>query len=120
MSESLGRRPCFLSSFGLYTLSTLACALAPNWPALLAFRLLNGIGASAPQYILGGVYADLYPNLVHRGRAVMVSGLMNSVGPLIGPIIAGYSSGRNWQWMFWIALILAGCNWPMLFFLPGA
>ncbi|PQE22294.1 Major facilitator superfamily general substrate transporter protein [Rutstroemia sp. NJR-2017a WRK4] len=38
MSESFGRRICFLSSFGLYTLSTLACALAPNWSSLLVFR----------------------------------------------------------------------------------
>jgi MFS family permease len=72
MSESFGRKTCFLSSFGLYTLSALACALAPNWPILLFFRLLNGIGVLAPQYILGGVYADLYPNLAYRGRAVMI------------------------------------------------
>lgn len=120
LSELFGRKPCFLSSFGLYTLSTLACALAPNWPTLLVFRLLNGIGASAPQYILGGMYADLYPNLLHRGRAVMTSGLVNNFGPLVGPVVAGYSSQENWRWMFWIALILAGCNWPMLLFMPGA
>jgi MFS family permease len=119
MSESFGRRICFLSSFGLYTLSTLACALAPNWSALLVFRFLVGIGASAPQYILGGLYSDIYPNLLHRGRAMMLAGLMNSFGPLIGPIIAGYTSITNWHWMFWIALILAGSNWPMLMFLPG-
>jgi MFS family permease len=119
MSESFGRKPCLFSSFGLYTLSTLACALAPNWPILLVFRLLGGVGASAPQYILGGVYADLYPDLVPRGRAVMTSGLINNFGPLVGPIIAGYSAGGNWRWMFWIPLILATCNWPMLLLIPG-
>ena len=119
LSESFGRRMCFISSFTLYTLFTLACAFAPNWPALLVFRFLVGAGASAPQAVLGGMYADLYPNLLHRGRAVMILGLMSNLGPLIGPIIAGYTSATNWRWMFWVALIMAGATWPALLLLPG-
>lgn len=119
LSESFGRRMCFISSFTLYTLFTLACAFAPNWPALLVFRFLVGAGASAPQAVLGGMYADLYPNLLHRGRAVMILGLMSNIGPLIGPIIAGYTSMTNWRWMFWVALIMAGATWPALLLLPG-
>ncbi|MCJ1268852.1 hypothetical protein MMC22_008740 [Lobaria immixta] len=119
VSESFGRRVCFITSFGLYTLFTLACAFAPNWPALLVFRFLVGAGASAPQAVLGGMYADLYPNLSHRGRAVMILGLMSNLGPLIGPIIAGYTSTTNWRWMFWVALIMAGATWPLLLLLPG-
>ncbi|KAF7925806.1 hypothetical protein EAE99_005841 [Botrytis elliptica] len=118
MGESYGRKICFLFSFGLYTIFTLACAVAPNWPLFLLFRFLVGVGASAPQYILGGMYSDIYPNLLHRGKAMMMAGLMNSFGPLIGPIIAGYTSTTNWHWMFWIALILATSNWPLLLFLP--
>jgi MFS family permease len=99
--------------------ATLACAIAPSWSTLLFFRFLVGVGASAPQYMLGGMYSDIYPNLLHRGKAMMLAGLMNSFGPLIGPIIAGYTATENWRWMFWIALILGGTNWPMLIFLPG-
>ncbi|KAI9877635.1 MAG: hypothetical protein M1830_003250 [Pleopsidium flavum] len=118
MSESYGRRICFISSFALYTLFTLACALSPNWPSLLIFRFFVGIGASAPQTVTGGMYADLYPNLLHRGKAVMILGLTSNAGPLVGPIIAGYSSTTNWHWMFWISLIMAGANWPLLLLLP--
>lgn len=119
LSESFGRRVCFISSFALYTLFTLACALAPNWPALLVFRFFVGAGASAPQAVLGGMYSDLYPDLVPRGRAVMILGLMSNIGPLVGPVIAGYSSTTNWRWMFWITLIMAGTTWPLLLLLPG-
>lgn len=49
----------------------------------------------------------------------MVSGLINNLAPLIAPIIAGYSAVENWRWIFWIALILAGANWPMLIVIPG-
>ena len=119
MSEYYGRRICFISSFAIYTVFTLACALSPSWPALLIFRFFVGVGASAPQTVTGGMYADLYPNLLPRGKAVMILGLTSNVGPLVGPIIAGYSSTTNWRWMFWIALIMAGATWPMLLVLPG-
>ena len=119
LSESSGRWICLVSSFAIYTIFTMACALAPNWPALLFFRFLCGVGASAPQTVLGGVFADIYPNLRHRGRAVTLLALISTVGPLIGPVIAGYTSVQGWQWMFWIALILAALNWPFLWMLPG-
>ena len=119
LSELFGRWICLVSAFTVYTLFTLACALASSWSMLLVFRFLCGVGASAPQTVLGGMFADIYPNLLHRGKAVMLLALISTVGPLVGPIIAGYTSVQDWRWMFWIALILAGVNWPFLLMLPG-
>ena len=119
LSESYGRRVTLLSSFLVYTLSTLACALAPNWPAFLIFRFLGGIGAAAPPTVLGGLFADIYPGAVNRGRAIMLLGLMTNLGPLIGPIISGFVSNEGWKWMFWVSLILTSTTWPFLIVLPG-
>jgi len=119
LSESFGRWISLASSFAVYTVFTMACALAPKWPALLIFRFLCGFGASAPQTVLGGMFADIYPDLLPRGKAVMLVALTATVGPLIGPIIAGYTSTDDWKWMFWIALMLASANWPFLCLLPG-
>ena len=119
VSEQYGRKICFLSSFALFTVFTLACAFTPNWPALLFFRFFVGVAAAAPQTVIGAMYSDIYPNLRHRGRAVSALGLVSNVGPLAGPIIAGFSSITDWRWMFWISLIMAGVSWPMLLFLPG-
>lgn len=62
-SRILREEDVFLSSFALYTIFTMACALAPTWPSLLVFRFLVGAGASAPQAVLGGMFSDLYPDL---------------------------------------------------------
>ena len=118
ISESLGRRIRFISAFAIFTLFTLACAVITNWPALLIFRFFVGVGASASQAVLGGMHSELYPNLLHRGRAVMILGLTSKIGPLVGPIIAGYSSNTNSRWIFWISLIMAGAIWPLLILLP--
>lgn len=119
VSEHFGRKTGLVSAFGLYTLFTLACALATNWTSLLLFRFLVGCGASAPQTVTGGMYSDIYPDLLHRGRAVTMLGLTSNVGPLIGPVVAGFSSTEDWRWMFWISLIMAGVTWPLLILMPG-
>jgi hypothetical protein len=43
----------------------------------------------------GGMQSDIYPTPLHQGRALMLAGLMNSFGPLIGRIIAGYAVTEN-------------------------
>lgn len=118
MSESWGRRPVFLVSFTIYTAFTLGCALSPNWPAFLFFRFMLGCGAAVPQTVSGGLFCDIYADLRSRGMAVAMLGLTSNVGPLIGPIISGFTSTTVWQWQFWCALVLACVNWVMLLFLP--
>ena len=61
-----------LPTFFVFTVFTLACALAPNWPALLTFRLLGGIAASCPIAVVGGIYADIFDDPVSRGRAMVM------------------------------------------------
>lgn len=78
-----------------------------------------GVGASAPQTVLSGMYSDIFPDLLQRGKAIMILGLTSNVGPLIGPIVAGYVSPFGWRWTFWVPLMMAGINWPFLLILNG-
>lgn len=70
LSETYGRRPITLGTFVFYTIFTLACALAPNFAALVVFRLFAGIFASSPPAVTGGIYADIYSDPKARGRAM--------------------------------------------------
>jgi MFS family permease len=70
LSETFGRKPIMISTFFLFTILTMACALAPNFAALLVFRIFTGISASSPISVTGGVYADIYDDPVTRGRAM--------------------------------------------------
>ena len=49
---------------------TLACALAPNWPAMLIFRYFVGVSASAPIAVVTGQLADIFNDSITRGRAM--------------------------------------------------
>lgn len=72
LSETYGRRIIMLYSFIIFTLFTMACALAPNWPAFLIFRLVCGIMASSAIAVVGGLYADIFDDPISRGRAMAV------------------------------------------------
>ena len=72
LSETYGRKIIMLSSFIVFTIFTMACALAPNWPAFLIFRLICGINASSAIAVVGGLYADVFGDTVIRGRAMAI------------------------------------------------
>lgn len=70
LSETYGRKKIMTATFFLFTIFTLACAVAPNWPSLLVFRLLAGVNAACPVSVVGGLYADIFSDPVTRGRAM--------------------------------------------------
>lgn len=72
LSETYGRRIIMISTFVIFTIFTMACALAPNWPALLVFRFVCGINASSAIAVVGGLYADVFDDPVIRGRAMAI------------------------------------------------
>ncbi|KAE8443295.1 hypothetical protein EG329_002011 [Mollisiaceae sp. DMI_Dod_QoI] len=118
LSEIYGRKTVLLPTFSCFTILTLGCALAPSWGALVVLRLLTGLVASAPITIVGGVYADIYELDVRLGRAIAAFMAGNTFVPILGPLISGFAGELSWRWPFWLALMLAGVSWILLWFLP--
>ena len=77
LAKRLGRKPFFLISLGLFTLSSLLCGNAPNLNALLLFRILQGVGGGGMVPDAGGVPGRGGP----RGRAVAVGTSAAQSGP---------------------------------------
>ncbi|KAK9347973.1 major facilitator superfamily domain-containing protein [Lipomyces starkeyi] len=110
MSEHVGRKYILLSSFTLYFIFSIACALAPSIGSLIAFRFLQGLSATCPIAVSGGVFADIYSDPIKRGRAVALFCGSTIMGSLSGPFIAGYvsTSYLGWRWVFWLTAIFSG------------
>ena len=70
LSETYGRRPVMIWTFLGYTIFSLACAVAPNFAAIVIFRLFAGIFASSPTAVVGGLYADIFSDPKTRGRSM--------------------------------------------------
>ncbi|HEY4201410.1 MAG TPA: MDR family MFS transporter [Devosiaceae bacterium] len=102
LSDVFGRKPILLGGIAIFLLGSLLCGFANSMAALIAFRLLQGIGAGAIQPVTMTIVGDLY-TLEERGR---VQGFMSSVwavsaviGPLAGGLIVDH---MPWSWIFWI------------------
>jgi MFS family permease len=118
LSESYGRKGTMVYSFAILTVFSIASAVAPNFAALVVFRLFVGIGGSAAISVVGGICADVWHDPVARGRSMAIFMAATTFGPILGPPVSGFISVVSWNWAFWIGAIFAGVTWPLFVFFP--
>ncbi|KAM0438682.1 hypothetical protein ACHAPT_001438 [Fusarium lateritium] len=118
LSDHVGRRLVMIGTYLAYMVFTLCCAVSPTYGALLLFRLLCGLGAAAPNAVIGPMYADIYDRPEPRGRAMAYFMCSTTMMPPFGPIISGYSTQVSWRLTFWIGLVIAGVCLPFVLYLP--
>src|ERR1700678_1273611 len=71
LGQRIGGREALRIMAVLYTVSALGCAFAWNWPALMVFRFIGGLGIGGSS-VLGPVYiAELAPDQWRGGNAGM-------------------------------------------------
>lgn len=102
LADLYGRRSVLLVGIGIFLVGSLLCGFAWSMPALIAFRLVQGLGAGAIQPVSMTVIGDLYP-AHERGKVqgwlASVWGVSSVIGPLAGGLIIQHVS---WAWIFWI------------------
>jgi len=88
LSDRLGRKPVLLAGLSLFTLATLACALAPSIGALTFARALQALGASGPIVLGRAMVRDLYDG-PRAGRELARMGMIMGLVPAVAPVIGG-------------------------------
>lgn len=94
ISDSIGRRPVLLSGLGLFCISSLGAALAPNITWLLIARFLQGFGAGVGWIVGNACLKDLYDpkkyikvmNQVHAMVGI-IPAFAPAVGSYLGTLI---------------------------------
>jgi DHA2 family multidrug resistance protein-like MFS transporter len=100
VGERVGYRRVFTLGVALFTLASIACALAPGLPWLIGARFVQGLGGAA---IMSPIAALLRFSFPHRllGTAIgwnaMTVALASAAGPMIG---AGILAAASWPWLF--------------------
>jgi EmrB/QacA subfamily drug resistance transporter len=103
LSDGFGRKKVLLISLILFTVSSLACGLAPNIYSLVAFRFFQGVGGASFLPTAAGIVSDQFPD--HRERAIGLFTSIFPIGGIVGPNLGGWIVSRySWRYIFYINL----------------
>ncbi|WP_159995191.1 Bcr/CflA family multidrug efflux MFS transporter [Roseomonas sp. 18066] len=104
LGDRYGRRRPIMAGVALFMLGSVGCALATTAGEMLAWRLLQAVGACAGPVLARAMVRDLYG----RDRAAQILSvlmLVMGVAPLVAPIIGGQLLVFfSWRSIFWVLL----------------
>ena len=102
LADMYGRRLIFVVGLVVFTLSSLACGLAPNAGFLIGARAVQGSGAALMNPATLSIITSTFPPK-QRGQAIGiwagVSALALAIGPLVGGLI---TENLSWNWIFFV------------------
>ena len=97
-----GKRPVYLVCIILFLLTSIWCALSPNYPSLVLARIIQGMSVSPVECLPSATIAEIF-FLHERAYRLGIYTLLLLSGKNLVPlasaaIIQGMSS---WRWVFW-------------------
>ena len=111
LSDMVGRKPLILTGIGLFLLGSILCGVAWSMAALIAFRVLQGLGAGAVQPMAVTIAGDIY-TLAERAKVQGYLASVWAVSSVVGPTLGGvFSSLGIWRGIFLVNVplcLLAG------------
>ena len=92
----------YLAGFAIFTLASVLCGAAPNAGALVAFRLVQAVGAAMIMAMGPAIITRTFP-AGERGRALGLNGMSVSLGLTLGPVLGGIlTQAASWRAIFLI------------------
>jgi len=102
LSDIYGRKKLFAAGLLTFTVGSLLCGLSGSLSALVASRVLQGLGAAMAMALVQGIVTSTFPP-EERGKALGFIGSVVAIGSLLGPSLGG--------------LLVAMAGWRSIFFI---
>jgi EmrB/QacA subfamily drug resistance transporter len=101
LADLHGRRRVFMAGAAIFTLASIACAMAPSVGLLIAGRVAAGVGAALLVPASLAIIRVAWPEPGARGRALGIWAACNGLALAIGPTLGG--------------LLIRRFGWPAVF-----
>jgi EmrB/QacA subfamily drug resistance transporter len=104
-ADRFGRRRTFVSGLSVFTVASLLCSLAPSVELLVAFRVLQAVGASMMNPVAMSIITNTFTDPRERAQAVGIWGAVFGISMALGPIVGGtLVSSVGWRSIFLLNL----------------
>src|ERR1700735_2104718 len=88
LADLYGRKPIVLIGIAIFLVGSVLAGFAWSMPAMIVFRLIQGVGAGAIQPVTLTIVGDLYPAR-ERGKIQGYLASVWAVSAVLGPFIGG-------------------------------
>ncbi|MEU8016485.1 MFS transporter [Micromonospora parva] len=101
LGDLLGRRRVFLAGVALFTVASLACAVATGPALLVGARFGQGVGGALAMAVSLGMIVRLYPEPAERARAIAIFSFTGAAGASVGTVAGGVlTQAAGWRTIF--------------------
>jgi EmrB/QacA subfamily drug resistance transporter len=120
LQRRVGGRRLWMAALVVFLVGSVLCSLAWSAPSLIAFRVVQGIGAGAMLPLLTTLLMQAAGGR-DLGRLMAVVSLPTALGPILGPVVGGLILGAaSWHWLFWVNVPFAVAGLLLAWFLIPA
>ncbi len=106
IADAKGRRATFMAGLLLFAVGSALCALAWDVPSLVAFRVVQGIGAATLLPVSLALLLPAYP-ASRRGAAIGAWGSLGALAAGVGPPVGGVLAELDWRVIFLVNVPVA-------------
>ncbi|MEW5943689.1 MAG: DHA2 family efflux MFS transporter permease subunit [Pseudomonadota bacterium] len=102
LAQRFGEIRMFVGATLMFSLTSWACGLAPNFELLVATRALQGLAAGPMVPLSQTILLSCYPR-EKKGHALSFWAMTTMVAPIAGPLLGGWiTDNYSWPWIFYI------------------
>ncbi len=112
LSDLFGRKHAYVAGFVVFALASLGAGFAADGTQLIAWRIVQGIGAAFIFANSAALVTDAFPR-EQLGLAMGTNTMIAAAGLVFGPVLGGVLVSISWHWVFWfnVPFSLAGALW---------
>jgi EmrB/QacA subfamily drug resistance transporter len=101
MADRFGRKRTFVLGLAVFSVASLLCSVAPTIELLIAFRVLQAVGASMLNPVAMSIFTNTFTDPRERAQAVGAWGAVFGAAMALGPIVGGLGvSAFDWRAVF--------------------